>query len=122
MKLRIKGNSIRYRLSRSEVGKLAKTGYLEEQTLFGENKFVYALQSVDKGNELIASFDQNKITLFVPSTMVKGWPENDVVGFHTNMPLTGNNSLYILLEKDFICLDETTEDQTDNYENPHKTC
>jgi len=27
-----------------------------------------------------------------------------------------------LVEKDFICLDETTEDQSDNYENPNKTC
>jgi len=27
-----------------------------------------------------------------------------------------------LLEKDFVCLDHTTEDQSDNYENPNTTC
>jgi hypothetical protein len=122
MKLRIKGNSLRYRLSRSEVEKLAVTGYLEEQTLFGENKFVYALQSTNVGNELSATLEQNKITMLVPVNLINGWPENDIVGFNRNMPLTGSNSLYLLLEKDFICLDETTEDQSDNYENPHKTC
>ena len=122
MKLRIKGNSLRYRLSKSEVLKLAATGYLEEQTVFGTNKFVYALQRVDAGNELSATLNQQKITMFVPAQLIKDWPGNDVVGFSANLSLTDNNSLYLLLEKDFICLDETTEDQSDNYENPHKTC
>jgi hypothetical protein len=122
MKLRIKGNSIRIRLSRSEVAKIAAEGYIEEQTLFGNNKFIYALQRSDNGNELSASLYQNKITMFVPSSLLKNWPENDVIGFHANMPLTDNDSLYLLLEKDFTCLDETTEDQSDNYENPNKTC
>lgn len=122
MKLRIKGNSIRFRLSKSEVAKLARTGYLEEQTSFGDNKFLYALKQVEDANDLSASFDQHTIIMFVPSKFVKGWPENDLVGFNSNMVLSDGNSLYLLLEKDFICLDETTEDQSDNYENPNKTC
>jgi hypothetical protein len=60
--------------------------------------------------------------MIVPSMLVKEWPENNIIGFNANMPLTGKDSLYLLLEKDFICLDETTEDQSDNYENPNKTC
>ena len=122
MKLRIRGNSLRIRLSKKEVAKIAEDGYLEEQTSFGENKFIYALEKVDKGNELTASLDLNKITVFVPSVLVNSWPENDITGFNANMPLSGKDSLFLLLEKDFICLDETTEDQSDNYENPHKTC
>jgi len=122
MKLRIKANSLRIRLTRSEVEKLANTGYLEEQTLFANNSFVYALQSVDEGNELSAAMDNNKITMFVPKHLIEGWPENNIVGFNANMPLAENNSLYLLLEKDFVCLDETTEDQSDNYDNPNKTC
>lgn len=122
MKLRIKGNSLRFRLSRTEVSTLAEIGYLEEQTSFGNNKLTYVLQKTDEGNRLSASFDGNIITMFVPSSFVNGWPGNEVVGFNTNMPLTDNNSLYLLLEKDFICLDETTEDQSDNYQNPKKNC
>ena len=122
MKLRIKGNSLRIRLTKTEVNTLANTGYLEEQTLFANNKFVYALQRVENGNELSATLDANKITMFVPAALIKDWPENNVTGFNSNMPLTENKSLYLLLEKDFICLDETTEDQSDNYGNPNKTC
>ena len=122
MKLRIKSNSIRIRLTKTEVEKLANTGYLEDQTLFANNKFVYVLQMVDEGNELSASLDTNKITMFVPAVLIKDWPENNIVGFNANMPVAENEKLYLLLEKDFVCLDETTEDQSDNYENPNKTC
>ena len=122
MKLRIKGNSLRIRLTRTEVEKFVNTGYLEEQTSFLENKFTYALQSMNDINEMAASFGQNKISIFVPANLLVDWPQNDVIGFNSNMPLTTTDSLYILIEKDFICLDETTEDQSDNYENPNKTC
>ncbi len=122
MKLRIKGNSIRLRLSKSEVSKLAATGYLEEQTSFGETQFVYALQSVESANELAANLDLNKLTMFVPYILVKDWPHNNVVGFDVSKPLPDGNQLYLLLEKDFACLDHTTEDQSDNYENPNKVC
>lgn len=122
MKLRIKGNSIRFRLSKSEVSKLAVTGYLEEQTLFGETRFVYALQAEEAVNELYAKLDQNKITMFVPLNYVKDWPVNNVVGFEASISLPGGNNLNLLLEKDFACLDHTTEDQSDNYENPNKVC
>jgi hypothetical protein len=122
MKLRIKGNSIRIRLTKTEVSIIAGSGYLEEETLFGNNRFVYALQKVDHGNELSAAFDGNKMTMFVPSALLKDWPGNNVVGFDASMPLADNKMLYLLLEKDFVCIDHTTEDQSDNYENPNKTC
>ncbi len=122
MKLRIKSNSIRIRLTKTEVSTLAATGYLEEQTLFANNKFVYALQSVDDATELTATMNANKITMLVPAALIKNWPVNDVIGFEARIPVAENQTLYLLLEKDFVCLDETTEDQSDNYENPAKTC
>jgi len=122
MKLRIKGNSLRIRLTKTEVNTIAETGYLEEETWFGNNRFVYALQRVDEGNTLTAALEENKMTMFVPASLTKDWPANNIVGFDANIPLAGNRSLYLLLEKDFICLDDTNEDQSDNYENPNKTC
>ena len=123
MKLRIKGNSLRIRLTKTEVSTITTTGYLEEETLFGSsNKLVYALQRVDAGNELTAILEQHKITMFVPSALTKDWPVNNVISFEANMPIADNKTLYLLLEKDFVCLDHTTEDQSDNYENPNKTC
>lgn len=122
MKIRIKGNSIRLRLSKSDVAKLDTTGWLEEQTSFGKNKFVYTLKALNTGNELSATFDDGTITMFIPKTLIRGWPVNNIVGFDSTVKLTETDSLYLLVEKDFICIDETVEDQSDNYLNPNKTC
>lgn len=122
MKIRIKSNSVRFRLTKSEVQKLFESGYVEESTEFPESRFVYALQRSDTADELSATFRDNKITMFVPASFVNTWPENAVVGIDATLPLAGNDALYLLLEKDFVCLDHTTEDQSDNYENPNKTC
>ena len=121
MKLRIKRNSLRLRLSKPEVEKLVVAKYLEERTPFGNNTFRYALQVKDVGDELSADFDGGKITVFIPEVFIKDWAVNDVTGF--NMEQANDaETLYILVEKDFKCLDETTEDQSDNYENPDKNC
>jgi hypothetical protein len=122
MKLRVKGNSLRIRLAKTEVSVLADTGYLEEETVFSNNKFVYALKTIADATKLSATFDANKITMFVPQSFLADWPQNSVVGIDTKMQVTEKESLYLLLEKDFVCIDETTEDQRDNYENPNKTC
>ncbi len=122
MKLRIKGNSLRLRLSKTEIEKLAVADYLEERTPFGNNSFRYALQITDAANELTADFDGSKITVFIPEILVKDWAVNNVVGFNATQQVNDTESLYILVEKDFKCLDEATEDQQDNYENPNKTC
>ena len=122
MKLRIKGNSIRLRLSKPEVEKLAVAKYLEERTSFGRKTFSYALQIKDAAEELSADFDGSKITVFIPEIFIKDWTVNDVIGFNATKKVSDAESLYILVEKDFKCLDEVTEDQKDNYENPNKTC
>ena len=122
MKLRIKGNSLRLRLSKTDVEKLAVSRYLEERTSFGSHTFGYALQIKDAGDELSADFDGSKITVFIPEIFTKDWAVNDVIGFSSTTEVSDAESLHILVEKDFKCLDEAIEDQSDHYENPNKTC
>lgn len=122
MKIRIKGNSVRLRLTKPEVEKLAVAGYLEERTSFGNNIFTYAVQSKSQGHELSADFDGGKITVFIPEDLLKDWPGNGTVGFSGAVPVSHTETLSLLVEKDFKCLDNTTEDQTDQYENPNKSC
>jgi hypothetical protein len=112
MKIRIKGNSLRYRLTKSDISNLAKHGHIEEHTCFGEQTLSYALQSRARGN-LSAIFENNEITVFIDTEMIKEWAASERVGFEYN-----NDGLYILLEKDFTCLDNVAEDQSDNYPNP----
>lgn len=121
MKIRIQQNSVRFRLAKSEVEKLEKTGYLEESTAFADSKFVYAVKQ-HENPFLAANFENNQITLFVPAAFLQNWTANSVVGTDANMPLPDGGSLYLLIEKDFKCLDNVDEDQSDHYDNPNKTC
>jgi hypothetical protein len=118
MKLRIKGNSIRLRLTKSDVEKLCIDSFIEESTYFGDTIFKYSLQSENDLEELSAKFEDNALSVYIPSTFTKDWNTNDVVGLGS----PSGNVLSILVEKDFKCLDETTEDQSDNFENPHNAC
>ena len=48
MKIRIKGNSLRYRLTKTDVERFSSDGYLQEQTVFGNGMLTYALQVLDR--------------------------------------------------------------------------
>jgi hypothetical protein len=112
MKIRIKGNSLRYRLTKSDVATIIKDGHLEEQTDFGHQALVYALQTTTD-YDLSATYNDNRITLFVPHSMIDSLANTDEVGFES-----GQGKLFLLVEKDFTCLDNVDEDQSDNYPNP----
>jgi len=118
MKLRIKGDSIRFRLSISDLDTFAEKGYIEERTHVGNMVFVYALLRSEDESQLTAKLDNNKIFLYVPAPFVTEWVETNKVGFDNRLPLPNGSELYLLIEKDFKCLDETTEDQSDNFDNP----
>ena len=122
MKIRIQGNSIRVRLSKSEVLQLGQTGLIQESTSFGNSLFEYAVKKNSDHDELHADYVQNKITLYVPTHFVEHWATNDVVGLSSKMLIEGEQELKLLIEKDFKCLDNPLEDQSDNYENPKTTC
>jgi hypothetical protein len=116
MKIRIKGNSLRYRLTRSEVERFTAEGYIEETTHFGKSSLLYSLQKTS-AEDLSASFENNSITLHMPHQMANEWATTDTVGFENK-----KDGLYLLIEKDFRCLDNVAEDQSDNYPNPNGVC
>lgn len=117
MKLRIKGNSIRIRLTKSEIAYFQKFNSIEEKTDFGPVQLTYGIKTYN-GEKMVASMENNSISFLIPSPIAEEWTTTDRVGFSSEMELKEGKLLFLLLEKDFKCLDETTEDQSDNYENP----
>jgi hypothetical protein len=118
MKVRIKGNSLRYRLTRPEVEGFSQTGLVEERVNFGAAALIYALCMTD-ARELSAAFADNRIFLYLPGEFIDEWLHTDKVGFDHRMPIAGSDEhLYLLVEKDYTCLDKVDEDQSDNYPNP----
>lgn len=123
MKIRIKGNSIRYRLTKTEIDNFGKNGFIEEKTEFLNGPaFYYRLEKKEGIQNLEAAFSNNRINVFVPENMADEWTTTEVVGFDNKMKIGDDKELFLLIEKDFVCLDHTLEDQSDNYPNPNKAC
>jgi hypothetical protein len=122
MKIRIKGNSIRYRLTKTEIDNFGKIGYLEERTEFPDgNFFHYRLEKKSGIENLEASFANNRICIYVPGKIADNWTTTDIVGYDYKMIMGNRKELLLSVEKDFMCLDHPFEDQRDNYPNPNKS-
>ena len=122
MKLRIKGNSIRLRLSKPEVEKLSAEGMIAEQTSFANSFLIYAIKKEVDGSDIKADFNSNQLTVYIPENLIDHWPFNNVISLDNRLSDGTYPDLYILVEKDFKCIDNSSEDQSDNYDHPNKIC
>ena len=108
MKLRIKGNSIRLRLGRSEVVALAESGLVEESTHFdplGQTRLVYRLVASPQATAITASFESNTLTVEIPGDQARSWALGGEIGLEARQALEPGESLRILIEKDLECID-----------------
>lgn len=123
MKIRIKGNSIRLRLTKTDVRNLKENGRVDEKTVLGkEQLFSYSLLKDENADAISAAFVNGSITVVLPKNEAKTLTETDeitVKGYQNNGE---EGDLFLLIEKDLQCLDDTFEDQNDMYENPKTTC
>lgn len=123
MKLRIKGNTVRLRLTQSEVDTFKKMGEIKNRIEFGETCLDYALVKSDK-HVVSASFEDNLVTVYLPGPLSEKWTDTDLVGLSNINELSGEveGDLFILVEKDFECLHKRPmEDEADNYPHPLNT-
>lgn len=119
MKLRIKGNSIRLRLSQSEVSNLAENAKVEDSISFGHERLTYALTTSNEAKETAAQFKDGRIEIIVPAPVAAQWTKTEQVGFGAEQNLPDGETLKILVEKDFACLTEREgEDETDAFPHP----
>ena len=125
MKLRIRGNSIRLRLLKSEVNSLAETSRFSESITLGATpteKLTYAIQLTDSAESVTAGFCENEICIIIPTKIAREWADSDQVGIETTAAFA-DHELQILVEKDFVCLTRTDDpDSKDAYPNPEAEC
>lgn len=118
MKLRIKGNSIRLRLTQTDVSKFITDGKLVETVEFGDDsepKFYYELLVSETAENVRAAFNNGTISVLVPKNTAEDWANTERVGIVGDE----NSKLKILIEKDFACLaPRLGEDESDNFPHP----
>lgn len=122
MKLRIRGNTLRLRLTRSEVDEFAASGRIADKIGFGgERALVYAIERT-AAEAVSAVFDGAEIKVCIPAELADTWTKTDQVGFEA-VYRAGAVELEILVEKDFACLTpRANEDTADNFPHPKTAC
>jgi hypothetical protein len=115
MKLRIQGDSLRLRLTRSEVAGLHESGVVEETAHFlGGQGLTYRIRKSSGNEGICAQLADGTITVHVPSGAVEAWATSDDVGLAARAGV-----LRIAIEKDFRCLTRSREeDEADAYPHP----
>ncbi|MEO8042624.1 MAG: hypothetical protein ABI646_08450 [Acidobacteriota bacterium] len=124
MKLRIKGNSIRLRLLRSEVEQFAMAGQISEEIEFGGTRYLrYSLVTSPAAESIAARFRGSEISVVVPTAVAQKWASNDQVGLESEQAIGSGETLKILVEKDFVCIDHPDDpDREDAFPNPASEC
>ena len=127
MKLRIKGPTLRLRLTQGETRALLEEGVVEERVPFAPGvSLVYRLRRAAAAPEITASFRNGVVEILVPERAAREWCDTNLVTLAHEQALP-EGSLRITLEKDFACLaPREGEDESDNFPHPEagegKTC
>jgi len=124
MKVRISGNSIRFRLKQSEVKQFQQAGEIKEVTAFGgetPDKLSFVLKKGGGGDYAI-SYQSNTVILQVPTVICDEWTKTELVGFEETINTGKGEAITILVEKDFKCLDGSEVENEDAFPNPKAQC
>ena len=118
MKLRFKGNSVRIRLTRTEVATLAEGGSVSQTTSFSPTtQLVSSIGISGTAKELHATLENCHVHLTLPLDLARQWANSDQVSISGNQRACDGQALAILVEKDFECLHHP-RDTDDTFPNP----
>jgi hypothetical protein len=119
MKLRIKGDSLRIRVTQTELQDFVSQGRVEDRIRFGPDRaLAYRLALDSKASRITAGFDRDAIEVRIPEAEARKWSQTDLVTLAGTQEQSGVE-LRIVVEKDFACLaPREGEDESDNFPHP----
>ena len=118
MKLRIQGNSLRLRLSRSEVIRFNDKLIISDTIEFGNSMLTYVLSVSQDLNSVRAKYVSDTIEVQVPRALALDWAGTDRVSIAGEQLLDSGTRLQLLIEKDFKCVHNSKYANADAYPNP----
>lgn len=117
MKLRLTHNSIRIRIRKSELATLKDNLVIQEQVRFlgNEKPFKFSLNIRNSVKEVTANMAGCELMLSLPTKIATNWMASETVGIETHIDLGDDDTLHLLIEKDFPCLDRPNENKSDTF-------
>lgn len=121
MKLRIQDNSIRYRLTRTEVDALSSEGSVSASVSFPNgSRLEYSIETSSLTGQPRADYSAERLVVQIPQATARQWAATEEVSIRGAQPLE-DGELSILVEKDFACLTPREgEDEADMFPHPLK--
>jgi len=122
MKLRIRGNSVRIRVTKGELAAIAEAGAAEDVVRFSPDAVLRYRVEVKPGGSVEAELAPPVLRVVLPKERVKRWLEPEEVSIQAEQAIGGGEVLKILVEKDYTCLAPRGdgEDDSDLFANPNK--
>jgi hypothetical protein len=124
MKLRINKQSIRLRLSQTDINQLRDNGLVSVPLYWGSNEndlFMYRL-SVEEETASGVYFSGDHIHVKVNKIEIAQWLHDEqCVSFEFSVT-TAMQALVVLIERDFKCLTPRNENEEDLFKNPNDKC
>lgn len=122
MKLRIKGDSLRLRVSRSELDRVLHGERVEDTIHFSmspDAQLTYGLESALQSEPVRIECGPQNVTVLLSKEQTTIWERDSEIGVYGSIEVGQSGSLQVSIEKDFACLDRSDEENADTFINPH---
>ena len=118
MKLRLRGNSVRVRLTRAEVAALGNGQTVSQITAFSPTDQLVSSTGASEGAKTPgAAFVDGAVRIVLPLAQARHWAHSEEVTLSAAQPVGAGESLALVIEKDFECLHHPDE-SVDAFPNP----
>lgn len=122
MKVRIKGNSLRFRVAQSELSRLMAGERIEQTIYFSpaeDSRLTYVLEHNASSSSTTLRYQPHEVAIVLSTADLKAWGESIQVGIYAAADLGAKGVLNLLVEKDFACLDLSDAENIDTFPNPN---
>jgi len=102
------------------MARLLDTGRIEETVRFASQpdaKLTYALEHVPAEQDISVRYRPQEVTVVLSTENARKWAQSEQVSVSGTVDI-GQETLDLLVEKDFACLDRSDEDDKDRFSNP----
>jgi hypothetical protein len=121
MKFRIRGSSVRVRVTRSEAARLGAGERIEQTTRFSRVASLRSsVEPTSRADAPIVEFVDSALRVLLSSEQLRAWANSDQVTIEARQDVGDQVSLQILVEKDFQCIHSQAEGNSDFFPNPRE--
>ena len=115
MKLRCTKNSIRLRLRKSDIESLSQQQKVSDSVNFGMTTPLSYTLAISDTTQIEAKNINSSIYIIVPKSRANKWVNSDQVSIEETVEFDNGQTLHVLIEKDFPCVDRENEDKSDTF-------